>query len=261
MSPVPASRWFTCPRPRPGAVLRLLCIPHAGAGAGVFRGWGDALPAEVEVCGVQPPGREARLGEPAFDRMAPLVDALAAEVAAADDLPFAVFGHSNGALIGFELARRLRAGGEHGPLHLFASGRRAPDLPNPLSDVHHLPDDAFLEDLVALGGTPREVAEHPELMRMLLPLLRADVALNEAYAFAEAPPLECGITAYGGLADPKATRPETEAWRRHTAGPFTARFFAGDHFFPFGPARDLVLRTLAADLHDLLSRAARGLPL
>jgi medium-chain acyl-[acyl-carrier-protein] hydrolase len=259
--PAPAaSRWITCPRPRPGAVLRLFCIPHAGAGASVFRGWGDALPAEVEVCPVQLPGREQRMGEPAIGRMEPLVGELAREVAAAGDLPFAVFGHSNGALIGFELARLLRRQGLHGPLHLFASGRRAPDLPNPLADLTDLPDDEFLEGLVSLGGTPREVAEHPELLRVLLPLLRADVALNETYRFAEEAPLECGITVYGGVRDPKASRADVEAWRRHTAGPFTLRFFPGDHFFVFGGSRELVLRTLSADLHDLLSRAARGLP-
>jgi medium-chain acyl-[acyl-carrier-protein] hydrolase len=255
------SRWITCPRPRPGAVLRLLCIPHAGAGASVFRGWADALPAEVEACPVQLPGREQRMGEPAIDRMEPLVEQLAAEVLAAGDLPFAVFGHSNGALIGFELARLLRRRGEHGPVHLFASGRRAPDLPNPLADLTGLPDDEFLAGLVSLGGTPREVAEHPELLRILLPLLRADVALNETYRFGQEAPLECGITAYGGVQDPKASRADMEAWRRHTAGPFTLRFFPGDHFFPFGPQRDLVMRTLSADLHDLLTRAARGQPL
>jgi medium-chain acyl-[acyl-carrier-protein] hydrolase len=253
------TRWILQPRPRPGAALRLLCIPHAGGGASAFRGWADALPPEVEVCPVQLPGRENRILEPAVDRMAPLVDALAEQVAAADDLPFALFGHSNGALIGFELARRLREQGRPGPLHLFASGRRAPDLPNPLPDMHALPDDAFMRDLVSLGGTPREVAESPELLRLLLPLLRADVALNETYAFAEQAPLECGITAYGGVDDPKAACQELHAWRRHTRGPFAVRLFPGDHFFAFGPARELVLRTLGDDVHDLLVRAARGL--
>jgi medium-chain acyl-[acyl-carrier-protein] hydrolase len=258
--PALPSRWITRPLHRPGAVLRLLCIPHAGGGASAFRGWAEALPAEVEVCPVQLPGRENRMGEPALDRMEPLVDALA-EQAAAGDLPFAVFGHSNGALIGFELARRMRQGGAHGPVHLFASGRRAPDLPNPLPDMHRLSDDAFMEAMVALGGTPREVAEHPELLQIMLPLLRADVALNETYAFREEAPLECGITAYGGLEDPKAARAEMEAWRRHTAGPFTLRVFPGDHFFAFGASRPRVLATLGEDLRALLLRAAQGLPL
>jgi medium-chain acyl-[acyl-carrier-protein] hydrolase len=256
----PPNAWILRPVPRPGAVLRLLCIPHAGGGASAFRGWADAMPAEVEACPVQLPGRENRIAEAAIDRMEVLVDALAEQVTAADDLPFAVFGHSNGALIGFELARRLRRAGAHGPVHLFASGRRAPDLPNPLPDVHHLGDEEFLRDVVSLGGTPREVTEHPELLRLLLPLLRADVALNERYRFAEEAPIGCGITAYGGVDDPKARREELQAWRRHTSGPFAIRTFPGDHFFPFAGSRASVLATLGADLHDLLVRAASGLP-
>lgn len=247
--------WIQRPKPRPGAVLRLLCIPHAGAGASVYRGWADALPPQVEVCPVQLPGRENRMMERPFDRVGPLVEALADAIQAEDDLPFAVFGHSNGALIGFELARHLRRAGVYGPVHLFASGRRAPDLPNPRPNVAHLPDAEFIADLRDLGGTPEEVLAHPELMRMLLPVMRADTALNEHYAFAEEPPLEAGITAYGGLRDPKATRDDVQAWRRHTAGRFAARFFPGDHFFVTGD-RDLVLRTLSADLHDLLLHGA-----
>jgi medium-chain acyl-[acyl-carrier-protein] hydrolase len=255
LAPPSREGWILRPKPRPGAVLRLLCIPHAGAGASAYRGWADALPAQVEVCPVQLPGRENRMLERPFDRVEPLVEALGEAVSAVDDLPFAVYGHSNGALIGFELARHLRRAGRHGPVHLFASGRRAPDLPNPRPNVAHLPDDEFLADLRNLGGTPEEVLAHPELMRMLLPLMRADVALNEHYAFREEAPLDASITAYGGLRDPKATREDVQAWRRHTAASFAARFFPGDHFFVSGD-RDLVLRTLAADLHDLLVRGA-----
>lgn len=247
--------WITRPRPRPGAPLRLFCLPHAGGGASSFRPWADVLPAEVEVCPVQLPGREARMGEPAIDRMEPLVEALSEALRPFDDEPFALFGHSNGALIAFELARRLRREGRHGPVHLFASGRRAPHVPNPRRTVAHLPDDEFLAEMRELGGTPEEVLAHPELMRILLPLLRADVRLNETYAFAADAPLACPITAYGGLGDPKAPREDVEAWREHTAADFTLRFFPGDHFFVFA-RRDLVLRTLAMDLHEIFRRAA-----
>ena len=247
--------WITRPRPRPHAYLRLFCIPHAGGGASAFRAWGDALPVDVEVCPVQLPGREARMGEPAISRMEPLVDALSRAIRPYEDLPIAFFGHSNGALIAFELARRLRREGRHLPVHLFASGRRAPDVPNPRPDVAHLPDPEFLAEMRELGGTPEEVLAHPELMQILMPLLRADVALNEAYRFSEEAPLECPITAYGGLGDLKATREDVEAWGRHTSGGFTARFFPGDHFFVYGEQKELVLRTLSGDLHDIFRRA------
>lgn len=251
VKPPSTDRWITRPRPSPGARLRLLCLPHAGGGASSYRGWADALPPEVEVCPVQLPGRENRLAEPPFDRMAPLAEALADVVEPLLSLPFALFGHSNGALVGFELARTLRARGRPGPVHLFASGRRAPDLPPDRPPTHHLPDAAFLADLQELGGLPPQVLEHPELMEMLLPTLRADVASHETYEFQEQPPLAFPITAYGGLTDPRVSREKLQAWSRHTAGPFVMRLFPGGHFY-LQEHRTDVLRTLSGDLQAVL---------
>ena len=254
-SAVRPDRWITRPRPSPRARLRLLCLPHAGGGASAFRGWADALPAEVEVCPVQLPGREDRLAEPPFDRLAPLVQALADAVEPLLSLPFAVFGHSNGALVGFELARALRARGRPQPVHLFASGRRAPDLPPDRPPIHSLPEADFLAELEELGGLPRELLEHRELLELLLPMLRADVAVHETYRFQEQPPLACPITAYAGVADPKVSRPQVEAWARHTAGRFTLRTFPGGHFY-LQEQRAELLRTLSADLHGVFADLA-----
>lgn len=247
-----AARWITCPRPAPRARLRLFCIAHAGGGASAFRGWADALPAEVEVCPVQPPGRENRIAEPTFDRLPPLVEALAEVMEPFLSLPFAVFGHSYGALVGFELARTLRARGRPGPAHLFASARRAPDLPARNPPIHHLPDDEFLAALRELGGLPAPLLEHQELLSLLLPTLRADMTIHETYAFAEQPPLECPITAYGGMTDPRAHREELQGWGRHTAGPFVLRMFPGGHFY-LQEDRATVLRTLSMDLRGILA--------
>ncbi|HEU0299177.1 MAG TPA: thioesterase II family protein [Longimicrobium sp.] len=251
MKPPSPDRWIVRPRPSPRARLRLFCLPHAGGGASAFRGWADALPPEVEVCPVQLPGRENRVAEPAFDRVPPLAQALADAVEPLLSLPFALFGHSNGALIGFELARALRARGRPGPVHLFASGRRAPDLPSGRPPTHHLPDAEFLAELQELGGIPPQVLEHPELMAVLLPTLRADVAIHETYEFREQPPLPCPVTAYGGLTDPKVSREQLQAWGRHTGGPFTMRLFPGGHFY-LQEERTAVLRVLSADLHAVL---------
>ncbi|MBB4637945.1 thioesterase II family protein [Longimicrobium terrae] len=248
-------RWIARPRPNPRARLRLFCLAHAGGGASAFRGWADALPAEVEVCPVQLPGRENRIGEPAITRMEPLIDALLPAVAPYLDLPFALFGHSNGALIAFELARRLRAEGRPGPVHLFASGRRAPDRSSGREPTSHLPDAEFLADLHRLGGLPDALLQHQELISLLLPTLRADVALNECYVFGEQEPLDCPITAYIGLADSKATNDQVQAWGRHTRAPFVIRGFPGGHFF-LQEGRADFLRVLAADLLTV----ARGLP-
>ncbi|WP_420130678.1 thioesterase II family protein [Longimicrobium sp.] len=235
----------------PRARLRLFCIAHAGGGASAFRGWADALPPEVEVCLVQLPGRENRIMETPFERVGPLVEALADAVQPYLTLPFALFGHSNGALISFELARTLRARGRPGPVHLFASGRRAPDVAADSPPIHHLPDAEFLADLQELGGLPAELLAHQELLALLVPTLRADVAIHETYEFAEQPPLACPITAYGGLTDPRVPRGQSEAWARHTAGSFVLRMFPGGHFFLIDD-RAVFLRTLASDLHQVL---------
>ena len=247
--------WIMRPRPTPGAKVRLFCLPHAGGGASSFRGWADFLPAEVEVCPVQLPGRENRIAEKAFDRVEPLAEALSEVVARWGDLPYAVFGHSNGALIGFELARHQRRRGGAQMLHLFASGRRAPDLPNRQRDLHQLGEEELLADLRLLGGIPDALLEHAEMRKLLIPLLRADMALTETYRFAEEPPLEVPITAYGGDADPKAPLEDLRAWARHTTS-FRTRVFPGDHFY-LASGRDAVLAALSADLRAVL----RGEPL
>ncbi len=200
---------------------------------------------------MQLPGRENRIRETPFDRVDPLAAALADAVRPWLDLPWALFGHSNGALIGFELARALRARGLSGPRHLFASGRRAPDVPSPAPPIGHLPDDEFLAELGELGGMPRELLENREIMQMLLPVLRADAALHESYGFREEAPLSCPITAYGGVADAKVSRESIDAWGRHTHGPFRVRMFPGGHFFPQSE-RESFLRVFSADLNDVL---------
>jgi len=244
--------WIQRPLPRPAARLRLLLIPHAGGGASAFRGWADALPPEVEVCPVQLPGRENRMREPAFDRLAPLVEALAGALERWRDLPYAVLGHSNGALIGFELARHARRTGVPGPVHLFASGRRAPDLPARTRDVHQLPQAELVAELAELGGMPREVLEHPELMALIVPLLRADMALTETYEHRDEPPLEAPITALAGTDDAKVPLEDAEAWGRHTSGGFRLHAFPGDHFYLYA-RREPVIAALLPQLRPLLA--------
>jgi medium-chain acyl-[acyl-carrier-protein] hydrolase len=249
-------RWIMRPRPNPRARLRLFCMAHAGGGASAFRPWADVLPPEVEVCPVQLPGRENRIMEAPFDRLGPLVEMLADAVRPYLTLPFAFFGHSNGALIGFELARTLRERGLPGPAHFYASGRRAPDLPADRAPIHQEPAAEFLAALQELGGLPAELLAHEELLGLLVPTLRADVAIHETYAFTEQAPLECPLTAYGGLADPKVHRHQVEAWARHTRGPFMLRMFPGGHFF-LQDDRALFLRTLSMDLHQTLDAVAQ----
>lgn len=246
-------RWLAYREVNPRARLRLFCFPYAGGGASAYRGWAAALPPDVEVCPVQLPGRESRLREPAFDRPAPLIAALAEELQPHFGLPFAFFGHSMGAMLSFELARELRRRGQPLPLHLFASGRRAPQVPAREADIHDLPEAEFVAKLRELNGTPEEVLQHAELMRLLLPVLRSDFAVNETYLFRPEEPLALGISAFGGLVDAEVTREDLVGWNEHRRGPFRLRMLPGDHFF-LHSARELILESVARDLAEVARR-------
>jgi medium-chain acyl-[acyl-carrier-protein] hydrolase len=209
--------------------------------------WARTLPT-VDVCAVQLPGRENRLREPAYTRFGDLMDATFRVLRPHLDMPFALFGHSMGALIAFELARRLRAEGAPTPAHLFVSGHRAPQLASPRSPLAHLPDAEFLAELRdRYDGVPAEVLRHPDLMALLLPCLRADLALVEDYRCHEEEPLACPISAYGGEDDPVANEAELAAWQVQTRGGFTLTRFAGTHFF-IRSAREDLLAALSREL-------------
>jgi medium-chain acyl-[acyl-carrier-protein] hydrolase len=189
------------------------------------------LPATIDVCAIQLPGREERLGESAFRDLDPLLDALLDATAREPALPFVVFGHSVGALIAFEWARRLRRAGLPGPVHLIVSGRAAPQVPRRRPPIYDLPEPEFREQWRQLNGTPAELFQDEEFMQLVSPTLRADFTLSEAHPHREEPPLDCPITALGGVDDVWNVAWEVEAWRPHTSRQFQCRQFAGDHFF------------------------------
>ncbi|MEM8963539.1 MAG: alpha/beta fold hydrolase [Acidobacteriota bacterium] len=223
--------WIAFHRPRPEARLRLFCLPYAGGGALVYRGWSELLPAEIEVCPVELPGRGGRIRETSHRRMAPLIDEMAVAVAPLTDKPWAVFGHSMGSVTGWELARRLMTLTHTEPVKMIASARRPPQSEPEKDPIHDLPDDELTEEIRALEGTPEEVLEHPELMKLMLPLLRADFELNFTYRPLAGPQLSRPLTALGGLEDRETTNEILEGWREATTGPFKLRMLPGGHFF------------------------------
>jgi medium-chain acyl-[acyl-carrier-protein] hydrolase len=240
-------RWIPFRKPDPKARLRLFCFPYAGAGALIFRKWSDALPRDIEVCPIQLPGRGTRLTEPPFTKLPCLIEALVRALDPLLDKPFAFFGHSLGALIGFELARQIRRQYGLHPVRLVASAGRAPQIPHRASPIHTLPDKEFLAELRRLNGTPRELLDHEELMEVMLPILRADFALYETYLYSTEPPLNCPISAFGGLQDRRVNESDLEAWRSQTSASFSLRMFPGDHFFLKEP---LLLRALSQELQS-----------
>ena len=242
--------WFPKAEVVAGAKLRLFCFAHAGGGTSAFRGWGEVLPAAVQVCPARLPGRESRGKEPPLRRMEALIEALGAAIRPYADSPFAFFGHSMGAAVAFELARWLRRSGLPLPQALLVSAARAPQfrlghVPPPEPD-----EQQFIDELRRLEGLPKEVLEHEELLRLILPALRADAELYRNYVYEPEPPLPCPIRAFGGRDDPNVRREHLEAWREQTSSSFALHVFPGGHFF-IETSRDEFLTALASELANL----------
>ncbi len=241
--------WFQCRKPNPHARLRLLCFPYAGGGVSVFRVWPDLLPSEIEVWAIKLPGRDGRMHEPMPDDLQTLAVVMAGGLAPLLDIPFACFGHSMGALIAFELARALRRGGQMGPMRLFVSARRAPQLPRTDTALHTLPEEAFVEMLrQRYNGIPAALLAEPELLKLLLPMVRADFKMIETYQYREEDPLDCPIAAFGGTQDSLARHDDLSAWQAQTRGSFKLQMFPGGHFY------------LQGALPQLLAAVVRELP-
>jgi surfactin synthase thioesterase subunit len=249
--------WIPWCKPEQQAQFRLFCLPSAGRGASMYLRWVRIASPEVEVCPIQLPGRENRFSEPPINRMAMLVKALSHAIRPYLDRPFAVLGHSMGALIGFELVRHIRQQLEIEPAYLFVAAHRAPQLPDRLPPIAHLPRDKFLDELHRAYGAPAPSPESAELVEVLMPLLRADFELCETYMYAAGEPLDCPITAFGGLDDATVDEEELNGWRQQTRSSFTYRSLAGDHFFIDEHPKD-ALRSIRSDLMAVPLASAQG---
>ena len=227
------SRWVPpyC-RPNPAARIRLFCFAYAGGGASLFLPWSTRIGKEVEVWPIQLPGRENRVSEPCLVSVDDVVKAIADDPDLGFTGRFAFFGHSLGAIIAYEVARRLRESGRPGPLRLFASAHRAPQIPLSHPPCWNLPDAEFQARLMALNGTPSEVFRDRALLDLMLPALRADFRLDETYAQPRQDVrLSCPITVFGGTADAEIPIEDLAAWREATTATVDLKMFDGDHFF------------------------------
>lgn len=226
--------------------MRLFCLPHAGGGATAFHAWSAELPAFVQICPVILPGRETRLSEPLYTGMDSLLEAIDRELRPWLDIPYAVFGHSMGALLAFEWVRRLRRERASMPVWLFLSGRRAPDAPGDSNLLHSLPDRDLVKELTRLyDGIPQEFLGNETLMEVFLPILRANIAVVESYRFQEDEPLDCPITVFSGMNDASVTWDQLLAWKRHTSQRrFAIQILPGGHFYPQRPLLQMISATL-----------------
>jgi surfactin synthase thioesterase subunit len=217
----------TCRR---AAGLRLIGFPYAGGGPSLFRTWPGELLQDIELCAVHLPGRESRMNEPPVGDLRRVVAELVEAIEPVCDRPVALFGHSIGGLLAFECARELRRRFGITLVHLFVSGCPAPHLRDQ-DRLCDLPDDEFLERMRRFNGTPREILDHAEMMELMLPTLRADFSLRDTYLHEDEAPLNCPISAFGGMADEAVKTDQLEQWKTHTAEGFQLWLFQGDHFF------------------------------
>lgn len=245
--------WFAASAPRPSARLRLFCFPYAGGSASIFRSWGDLVPSAIEVRPIQLPGRGGRLHEKAFTDMVDLVNALADGISGLLDKPFAMFGHSMGAVISYELAHVLQQRKGLAPIHLFVSGRGAPQLSRGDSRLYELPEPELIAELRNMQGTPAGVLENQELLQLVLPLLRADFEVIGAYRYSPHDKFACSISAFGGIADPHISRDDLQQWCEQSTGTFSLRMFPGNHFFLHSQER-AVVQTILDQLRRTVGR-------
>ncbi|HSR26344.1 MAG TPA: alpha/beta fold hydrolase [Candidatus Eisenbacteria bacterium] len=245
------------PQPRPGALVRLVCIPYAGGSSVIYHPWLRLLPAAIELNALQLAGRGHRVGQPAHQRLDSLVRELTQAVAPCLDRPFVLFGHSLGALVSFELARTLRRCFCLTPVLLAVSGYRAPHLAPRRPPIHQLPQQRFWDEIRRLHGTPAEVLADPQLTTLVEPALRADLAVVETYEHEREVPLECPIAAFGGREDAEVPVEDLEAWTEHTDAGFSLSTFEGGHFFLHSEQRGVVRELLGA-LSPLLNVPLRA---
>lgn len=242
---------------KPDARIRLFCFHYAGSGGSMFAPWADSLPPEVELIAVQLPGRENRIAEPLLLDMDEVAPPIADAMASLLDRPYAMFGHSTGGLIAFEVIRVLRQHGLPQPKLLIASSQNAPEVKPPVIR-HTLSDPEFIEVLRGCNGTPDAILRDPILLDFLLPRIRADGAIFENYRYERQAPLDCRIVVFHGADDHMVDDDGLARWERETRRSFRRHRFPGDHFF-IHSQEEAVLTHINRELEPLLSDAASTL--
>jgi surfactin synthase thioesterase subunit len=251
-------RWIRSFHAADDAAVRLVCLPHAGGSATAYfpfsRAAADAG-LDADVVAVQYPGRQDRRGERCYDDVDAMADAIADDLGPWFDRPVALFGHSMGATLGYEVARRLEARGAR-PLGLFASACRAPSALR-IEDIHQRDDDGLIAALKELSGTDSAVLGDDELLRMVLPAVRGDYTAVETYRHRPGRELACPIHVLVGDSDPVTDLAEADAWRAHTTGDCAVEVFPGGHFY-LNDQLDGVLTSVAARLRDWTAGTTPG---
>ncbi len=223
--------WFLFGEPGQAAGIRLFCFPYAGGVASGYRGWWQRSDADLQVVPVQLPGRENRIAEPAVPDLHRLVSLVAQALRDHVDRPYALFGHSMGAMIAYELSHHLAKIGGRPPVRLLVSGMSAPDLLSGTGFPRRRSREEVIAELRRLHGTPSDVLENEQILDFLLPRLQADWQVTESFRYCPRPRLTVPISVFGGTADPDVPIADLLGWNAHTESDTRIRLLPGDHFF------------------------------
>ncbi|BBC29256.1 hypothetical protein SGFS_005470 [Streptomyces graminofaciens] len=243
-----SEEWIRRNHPDPAGKVRLVCLPHAGGSASFFFSMSTKLSPGIDVLAVQYPGRQDRRHEACIDNIPELADQIFTALRPLDDLPLALFGHSMGAVLAYEVALRMERAGLPSPVRLFASGRRAPSRYRD-ERVHEKSDAEVAAELRTLGGISPELLADPEIIAMIMPAVRGDYRAVETYRHDPDGRLTCPVTVLTGDADPRVSIEEAQAWREHTTGPTDLHVLPGGHFFLVDHSEKVV---------ELLTRTLNG---
>ncbi|HEY6922794.1 MAG TPA: thioesterase domain-containing protein [Steroidobacteraceae bacterium] len=244
---MPGSKWFLISRPKPLARYRLFCFPYAGGSASAFLSWEDLLPPQIELVGIQAPGRANRLDEGLLTSVVELAEQLAGVIPPMLDRPYLTYGHSMGSAVSFELLHLLKQRGLPLPRRFFGAARQAPHIPRRIAPFYDFPLREFIIELKRFGGTPDAVLENAELMEMLVPMLRTE--LRAAYAYHRDPEvkLECDVSVFGGARDEIVLQEELSGWQEHFLRRMDFRLFESGHFF-LEDNKDQVVRAICESI-------------
>jgi surfactin synthase thioesterase subunit len=244
------TKWVRRSHPAPQAKTRLVCLPHAGGSASFYFPVSRALAPAVEVLAVQYPGRQDRRQEPNIPDLHVMADRIFDAIRHLDDKPLALFGHSMGAVLAYEVALRMQDAGLPAPARVFTSGRRAPSCPRD-ERIHAESDEQLVAELRKLSGTADAMLTDPELLEMIMPAIRSDYRAVETYAHDPGRRLDCPMTVLTGDADPRVTVEEAAAWDHHTSGPTDLHVYPGGHFYLAEPRESaLVIELLRERLAE-----------
>ncbi len=213
--------------------FKLFCLPYAGGSSAIFNKWRQHLDRHIEIVPLELSGRGRRIYDPLYNSIDDAVEDLFPVVTPhLDGTPYAIFGHSLGSMISYRLALKLAGSNQPQPAHVFFSGRGAPHVANPDEEmVHQLPEEEFKKEIIQLGGTPREFFDHPELLDVLLPMLRSDFKMAETYETpSQIKPFDYDISVFIGKQE-EVTPEQMFGWKDHTSGICTLYYFEGEHFF------------------------------